>query len=640
MSKTSECHILLVEDEPGDAALIRHLLTEAAPKRYILEVADSLAATKSYLDRLTPELILLDLTLPDSSGLETVRAVQALAPAVPIVVLTGHADDEFALNALEAGAQDYLVKGRVTGDDLLRAIRHARVRAQLEARLVASQQRQRALLAAVPDIIVEVDTEKTYTWANAAGFAFFGDDLLGRTAADFFVERQTAFEIAYPPQPGDEVVYSESRQRRRDGKARLLAWWSRMLKDDQGRVTGTLSTARDITEQRKLEEQLRQAQKMESVGTLAGGIAHDFNNILTAVIGYCQISQLTPGIDEVMRGNLEQIMAAAKRGAHLTKGLLLFSRKQSSERKPVELNEIVVQVEKFLKRMIGEDIDLRVERSQGELPVLADAHQIEQVLLNLATNARDAMPGGGSFSLATSRIELDEAFIADHGYGKPGAYALLSVSDSGQGMDAETSLRVFEPFFTTKGVGQGTGLGLAVAYGIVQQHEGYIQMYSEPGKGTTFRIYLPLLASEGQGTEGTVGPAGQACLGGAGETILVAEDDATIRRMTRAVLEKFGYRVIEAVDGEDAVAKFKAHREEIDLLLFDLIMPRLNGKEAYDAIAALAPGTRCLFASGYAPDLLRQKVALDRQTPLLYKPMSINDNDLLAKVRQVLNRDG
>ncbi|ADH86203.1 hybrid sensor histidine kinase/response regulator [Desulfurivibrio alkaliphilus] len=639
MSDANKCHILLVEDEPGDAALIKHLLAEAAPKRYNLEVADSLAATKAYLTRLMPELILLDLTLPDSSGLETVRAVHALMPTVPIVVLTGHADDEFALSTLEAGAQDYLVKGRVSGDDLLRAIRHARVRAQLEARLVASQQRLQALLAAVPDIIVQVDSNQEYTWANSAGFDFFGEDLLGRAAADFWVGEESAAETIYPQPGGDEVIYRENLQRRRDGKARLLAWWSRVLKDDQGRVTGSLSSARDITEQRKLEEQLRQAQKMESVGTLAGGIAHDFNNLLTAIIGYCQISQLSPSADEALRGNLEQIMAASKRGAHLTQGLLLFSRKQSSERKPVDLNEVVVQVERFLQRMIGEDIELRVECCRDALPVLADAHQLEQVLLNLATNARDAMPTGGIFSLATSLIELDADFVAEHGYGKPGVYARLSVSDSGQGMSPETSRRVFEPFFTTKEVGQGTGLGLAVAYGIVQQHEGYIQMYSEPDKGTTFRIYLPLLVGGGRQSRGATGArTPELVLKGAGETILVAEDDAAIRQMTRSVLEKFNYRVIEAVDGEDAVAKFQQHRDEIDLLLFDLIMPRLNGKEAYDAIAAQAPGVRCLFASGYAPDLLRRKVSLDRQTPLLCKPMSIND--LLTKVRQVLDRNG
>lgn len=631
------CQILLVEDDPGDANLIRHLLNQAAAGRFDLVTADSLAvATGRLQQEKPPELILLDLTLPDSNGLETVQAVQRLAPNVPIVVLTGHDDDEFALSALEVGAQDYLVKGEVDGGDLLRAIRHARVRAQLEARLVASQQRLQALLAAVPDIMVEVDANQVFTWANAAGLAFFGDDLVGLPASDFLVQQEVAFAPMPPRFEGDEVMYGESRQRRRDGKARLLAWWSRPLRDQQGRMSGTLSTARDITDQRQLEEHLRQSQKMDSVGTLAGGIAHDFNNLLTAIIGYSQVSLINPALDESLRGNLEQIVEAARRGARLTQGLLLFSRKQAGERRPVDLNEIMTQVNEFLGRLLGDDLQLQINCCPEPLPVLADGHQLEQVLVNLATNARDAMPDGGIFSLTTSRFELDEEFVAEHGYGRPGSYALISVSDSGQGMNRETRQRAFEPFFTTKEVGQGTGLGLAVAYGIIQQHEGYIKMYSEPGKGTTFRIYLPLLGEDEQ-VAAAESEADQECCRGKGETILVAEDDDAIRRMTSSVLSRFGYRVIEAVNGEEAVARFKENLGRIDLLLFDLIMPRLNGKEAYDAIVALQPGVRCLFASGYAPEVLRRKVSLDNRTPLLYKPMSINE--LLSKVRQVLDRE-
>lgn len=629
--------ILLIEDEPGDAGLIRHLLAEAPDCEFALAHVESLGKASRYLEQHGgPELILLDLNLPDSSGLETVRAAQRLAPGVPVVVLTGHDDSEFALNTLAAGAQDYLVKGTVTSDDLVRAIRHARVRAGLEARLEASRQRTEALLAAVPDIMVEVDADKVYIWSNLAGYRFFGDDLLGRPASDFFIDPQPAtYEAVEPIFSGSEdVVYVESLQRRRDGKARLLAWWCRVLKDEQGEVIGAISTARDITDQRKLEEQLRHAQKMESVGTLAGGIAHDFNNILTAIIGYGQISLLNPALDQELRGNLEQIMQAAKRGAHLTKGLLLFSRKQRVERKPGDLNRIISRLENFMQRVMGEDAALELDLYKSPLPVLADAHQMEQVLINLATNSRDAMPGGGSFNISTGIIELDMDFIKAHGYGKPGLYALLSVSDSGIGMNEETRLRVFEPFFTTKEMGQGTGLGLAVVYGIIQQHEGYANMYSEPGKGTTFRVYLPLAETpDGRVTEENGGGGGE--LTGGEETILLAEDDQAIRRLTKSVLERFGYTVLEAVDGEDAVEKFKDNRGKIDLLLFDLIMPRLNGKDALDAIRCLEPSIRCLFASGYAPDLLRQKVALDNSTPLLYKPMSIRD--LLTKVRQVLD---
>ncbi len=266
--------------------------------------------------------------------------------------------------------------------------------------------------------------------------------------------------------------------------------------DDDGHPLFMVGTIQDITQQRQLEEQFRQAQKMESVGTLAGGIAHDFNNLLTAIIGYGQITLMEMGPDDPHRQNITDILAAANRGAHLTKSLLLFSRKQSSDRRPVNLNEVIGGVETLLRRMIGEDISLRTDLPPEPVPLLADAHQLEQVLMNLAANARDAMPKGGSLQLSVGRTELGDDFVAAHGYGRPGCYALLTVSDTGQGMSEETRQRLFEPFFSTKEVGKGTGLGLAVVYGIIKQHEGYITVESSPGAGTVFRIYLPLLRAE------------------------------------------------------------------------------------------------------------------------------------------------
>jgi len=404
-----------------------------------------------------------------------------------------------------------------------------------------------------------------------------------------------------------------------------------------------LAFHRDITDRRRLEDQLRQAQKMEAIGTLAGGIAHDFNNILSAIIGYGHITLMKMQQDDPQRLNVEHIMEAADRAAQLTRSLLAFSRKQAMDRKPLDLCMVLRNVEKFLKRVIGEDIEVRMIFNHCAPPVdtaglegiaiFADAGQLEQVFMNLATNARDAMPNGGSLAIETTMTELDDGFIAAHGFGKPGNYAMIMVTDTGIGMDEETRKRIFDPFFTTKEVGKGTGLGLAMVYGIIKQHDGFINVYSEPGKGTTFRIYLPAIKSSA--IEAMKAAAPELPLGGT-ETVLVAEDDPTLQKLTRVVLEGAGYTVIVANDGEDAVKKFIENKDRIELLLFDLVMPRKSGKEAADEIRSIKPGVRVLFASGYAPDLLRKRVMLEDTASVVFKPL--RPTDLLRKVREILDR--
>ncbi len=404
------------------------------------------------------------------------------------------------------------------------------------------------------------------------------------------------------------------------------------IKDESGEVRSVIEIITDITEKRKLEAQYLHAQKMESVGTLAGGIAHDFNNILSAIIGYGHVALMKMAEDDPQRLNIESILEAADRAAHLTRDLLLFSRKQVSERRPADLNEVVRKVEKFLMRVIGEDIECKTMLRDGPLPVHADSHQLEQVLMNLATNARDAMPEGGAFTVMTEQVALHEDFIAAHGYGKPGSYAMITVSDTGTGMDEATRKHIFEPFFTTKEVGKGTGLGLAVVYGIIKQHDGFVNVYSEPGKGTTFRIYLPIIGSIAR--EETAARQEEAPAWGA-ETVLLAEDDDSLRKLARTVLTQYGYKIIEAIDGEDAVSKFRENRDAIQLLLFDLIMPKMNGKEAYDEIRKIKPDMKVIFASGYALDIIRQKAALEDGVRLIYKPIA--PMELLRTVRSVLD---
>ena len=409
--------------------------------------------------------------------------------------------------------------------------------------------------------------------------------------------------------------------------------------DNAGRIVNYVAVKRDISEQlraaedkNRLEEQLQQSQKMESIGTLAGGIAHDFNNILTAIIGYGNIALMKMAKDDPQRLNIDQMLDAANRAAHLTKDLLLFSRRQIGERKPIDLNDVIRRVETFLKRVIGEDIECRTTQSAGTLPVLGDAHQLEQVLMNLATNARDAMPKGGIFSISTEQVKCSGEPASAEGPGKSGNCALITISDTGSGMDEVTREHMFEPFFTTKEVGKGTGLGLAVVYGIIAQHRGAISVLSDPGRGTTFKISLPLIAE----VEDEVKDDAAELMAGGTETVLLAEDDENVRDLTRTVLENFGYKVIVANDGQDAVDKYEEHREEIELLLLDIIMPKKTGQQAYAEIKALAPGIKVIFVSGYAPDEVRQRVLIDDGMPVVNKPIS--PRELLKQVREMLDR--
>ncbi len=389
----------------------------------------------------------------------------------------------------------------------------------------------------------------------------------------------------------------------------------------------------NITEQKKLESQLRHAQKMEAIGTLAGGIAHDFNNILNVIIGYGSMVLDSTVPDSPSREHMNEVLGAAERAANLTKRLLAFSRKQAMEMKPVNVNETILGLEKMLSRIIGEDIFFSTELTDRKITVIADQGQIEQVLMNLASNARDAMPKGGGLTISTGIKEVDDDYVAAYGYGKMGTYALISVTDTGSGMDAETQKKIFEPFFTTKGVGAGTGLGLAMAYGIIKRHNGYINVYSEEGKGTTFKILLPLIEgkkSKGQEVEKVVP------IKGGKETILVAEDDASLRKLERITLETFGYTVITAENGEDAIVKFMENRDNIQLVILDMIMPEKNGKEAYEEIRRICPHVRTLFASGYTMDMIHKKELLDEGMDFILKPVS--PKDLLKKVREVLDK--
>ncbi|MRR56209.1 MAG: PAS domain S-box protein [Deltaproteobacteria bacterium] len=402
-----------------------------------------------------------------------------------------------------------------------------------------------------------------------------------------------------------------------------------------------LAAIRDISERKRAEDerkelmaQLSQSQKMEAVGQLAGGVAHDFNNILTVIFGYAHILLTKMEPSSPLRHPMEQILLSATRAAELTQGLLAFSRKQVLTTTHLDLGEVIRETEKMLNRLVREDIELRVTVADRGPTVKADRGQIGQVLINLVTNAVDAMPSGGILTITVAVFEMDDLFVKTHGFGQPGSYAEITVRDTGCGMDTGTAKKVFEPFFTTKDVGKGTGLGLSIVYGIIKQHAGFIAVESEINFGTAFRIFLPLASSEAvAGAELKV----QTILPQSGtETILLAEDDETVRAMNAMAFEGAGYRVLQAHDGQDAITKFIEHKEAVDLLVFDVIMPKKDGKRAYEEICAIRPDIKVLFISGYTKDIVLTKGVLEDEIFFIAKPF--RPQELLVLIRDILDR--
>jgi PAS domain S-box-containing protein len=504
-----------------------------------------------------------------------------------------------------------------------------------EEEIIREREKLRTLSDNAPFGMVLIDNDGRFTYVNAKFTELFGYDLSD------IQDGRTWFRKAYPEAEYRHTVISTwvedfkdagqvERTPRvftvacRDGIKKIIEFIpSRLASGDY------LMTCENITELRKLESQLRQAQKMESIGTLAGGIAHDFNNILTTLIGYASLIQAKLDSDSPLRSYVDQVLLASRKGADLTRSLLTFSRQQPVTLLPMDVNDAIRTTQPLLKRLLTEDIDLQTSLTGDDTVVMADKSQMDQILFNLVTNARDAMPEGGTLTVETDIADMDGWFIEAHGFGEHGRYVLINVSDTGEGMDEATREKIFDPFFTTKETGKGTGLGLATVYGIIKQHNGYITVYSEPGHGTAFHIYLPAAITKIDEESDTEVPVGGK------ETILIAEDDEGVRRIMREALEAYGYRSIEAVDGEDAIDKFKLHRD-IDLVILDSVMPGKNGREAFEAILRIDPHVRALFTSGYTRDVVLDKGIKDKEFDFIAKPLLLGK--FLQKVREILNR--
>ncbi len=625
--------MLLLEDSDADAELVEVELRKAGldfTARRVVTRPDFERALREF----HPELIISDHQLPQFSGVAALELARAHAPQAPFILVTGSLDEETAVDYMKAGAADYILKGRLTR--LGSAVRGALERERMKRQLREREEYFRSLIEQAMDIIAVLDADGTIRYASPSVLPLLGyapEELVGRQMfqlvhADDVAATLRVFAEGVATGQGGRLL--ELRFRHKDGSYRILEAIGRYLTDDPV-VRGVVINARDVTERRSLERQLLQAQKMEAVGRLAGGIAHDFNNVLTAIFGYVDL--LLYGLPTLspLRPDLQEIRTAADRAAGLTRQLLAFSRKQVLQLRVLDLNELLTDIDKLLRRLLGEDIDVVTKLDPTLGAVRADAGQLEQVVVNLAVNARDAMPGGGRLTLETRNAELDEAYARDHVPVQPGRYVMFALSDTGTGMSPETMSHMFEPFFTTKEVGKGTGLGLATVYGIVKQSGGYVWCYSELGHGTTFKVYLPRVDEPVERLPGRV--AARATRGS--ETVLVVEDEAGLRALIRRALEQHGYTVLEASTADGASVLARNHTGPIHLLLADVVLPGASGRTLADALLVQRADLKVLFMSGYTEDAIVHRGVLASNTPFIGKPFSAEA--LAAKVREVLD---
>jgi two-component system, cell cycle sensor histidine kinase and response regulator CckA len=635
----SALRVLLVEDSEDDAALLLRELRRSFDVTHLqVETPEAMIAA---LDAEPWDVVVSDYSMPRFTAPAAFAVLQSKGLDLPFIIVSGTVGEETAVEAMRLGVHDYLVKGKLTRlvpaiQRELRESENRRRRRGAEAELGQSEARYRVIFESSPLPMWVMDRETLrFLDVNEAAVHHYGhsrEELDSLTIRDVQLDEDgRGVHEEGGITPGEGVV----RHRKKDGSVILVEMKTHdfQFEDRPARLV----LVNDVTVRlraedtlRKTEEQLRHAQKMEAVGRLAGGVAHDFNNILSVILSYCDLILADPKDTDSVRADLLEVRAAGMRAAELTKQLLLFSRHQGVEAKVFDLNRVVGGMEKLLQRLLGADVELTIRSSRGGSKVLADPGQVEQVVMNLAVNARDAMPLGGKLTVEVSNVQLDEDYAQAHHGVRAGSYVMLAVTDTGEGMDRATLARIFEPFFTTKELGKGTGLGLSTVFGIVQQAGGHVWVYSEPGTGTTFKVYLPRTAAA---ETRTTRPPPLTSRRGT-ETILLVEDDEQLRTLTGGILTRLGYRVLTAPAGAEALRLCEQHSGKIHVLLTDVVMPGMSGRQLAEKILALRPDTRPLFMSGYTDEAIVHHGVLEPGVSFLQKP--ITPDSLGRKIREVL----
>ena len=632
-------HLLLVGDK-DDFSYLRELLRQTGDGHLGLDHARSTEEALVRLGHSTYDLLLCEYKPEEGAALRLLHELRRNRPGAPVIFLSDHMDETVGGTVLHEGAGDIARQPTVDQPVIPSNIRHAIDLYRKERQREKTEDTLRKLWRAVEqsaDLVMITDREGVIEYVNPAFEAVSGyspGELMGQTPRVLKSGQQNSelYKEMWQTILAGNVFRCTMVNRKKNGDVFVAEKTVTPLRDGEGRITHFISNDRDITERRRLENQLQQAQKMDAIGRLAGGVAHDFNNLLMVISSYAELMLDSLAPQHPLRRNVDEIQKASRSAADLTRQLLAFGRKQMQSLQLLDLNRIIEDINKMLPRLIGEDIELVFVPGEKLGRVKADPVQIEQILMNLAANARDAMPKGGRLVIETASLRLDDAYIQEHSIVPPGAYVLLTVTDSGSGIAPEHLSHIFEPFYTTKEEGKGTGLGLATVYGIVKQNSGFIWVYSEPGMGTTFKIYLPQTRQAKLALQPPVAIEGspRGC-----ETLLLAEDEAAVRQSAREFLSLSGYIVLEAKNGTEALALARAYNGVIDLMITDVVMPQMGGARLAGELASDRPDMKVLFVSGYAETTFQRHGAIDVTTRFLQKPFSLKT--LARKIREVLD---